>query len=78
MKTQLKILSILTVFSLTFFSCEKDSDEIPRTETIENATDVDNTNSVVGADQAVPGEYIVVYKESKSFNFLFYFQHNKD
>jgi subtilisin family serine protease len=62
MKTQLRILSILTVFSLLFYSCEKDADEVTD---IETATDI---TEEVGADQAVPGEYIVIYKEDKSLS----------
>ncbi|PKV50513.1 peptidase inhibitor I9 [Aquimarina sp. MAR_2010_214] len=60
MKTQLRILSTLTVFSFLFFSCEKDVDEVTPIE-----TGIDTTETV-GADQAVPGEYIVIYKEDKS------------
>ncbi|MBG6130539.1 subtilisin family serine protease [Aquimarina sp. EL_43] len=60
MKTQLKFLSILTVFSLFFYSCEKDADGVTNIETgIE-------TTETVGAEQAIPGEYIVIYKEDKS------------
>lgn len=60
MKTQLKILSMLTVFSLFFYSCEKDADGVTDIETgIE-------TTETVGAEQAIPGEYIVIYKEDKS------------
>ncbi|WP_106792985.1 S8 family serine peptidase [Aquimarina sp. Aq78] len=62
MKTQLRILSILTVFSFLFYSCEKDADGVTDIE-----TGVDTTDEV-GADQAVPGEYIVIYKEDKSLS----------
>jgi subtilisin family serine protease len=60
MKTQLSILSVLTIFSLFFFSCEKEADVITD---IETGTEVTET---VGANHAVAGEYIVVYKEDKS------------
>ncbi|WP_109852351.1 S8 family serine peptidase [Aquimarina sp. AU58] len=60
MKTQLRILSMLTVFSFVFYSCEKDVDGVTDIETgIE-------TTEAAGAEQAVPGEYIVIYKEDKS------------
>ncbi|WP_109299126.1 S8 family serine peptidase [Aquimarina sp. AU474] len=62
MKTQLRILSAITVFSFLFYSCEKDTDEFTDLET---GIDID-TPVNIGADQAIPGEYIVVYKENKS------------
>ncbi len=60
MKTQLRILSTITIFSMLFYSCEKDADGVID---IENNVD---TIETVGADQAVPGEYIVIYNENKS------------
>ncbi|WP_158250384.1 S8 family serine peptidase [Aquimarina sp. I32.4] len=62
MKIQLRILSILAVFSFLFYSCEKDADGITDIE-----TRVDTTETV-GAEQAIPGEYIVIYKEDKSLS----------
>lgn len=62
MKTQLKFLSMLTVFSLFFYSCEKDADGVTDIETGIETTDT------VGAEQAIPGEYIVIYKEDKSLS----------
>ncbi|WP_074410143.1 S8 family peptidase [Aquimarina megaterium] len=62
MKTQLRILSMLTVFSFVFYSCEKDADGVTDIETgIE-------TTETVGAEQAIPGEYIIIYKEDKSLS----------
>ncbi|WP_108869851.1 S8 family serine peptidase [Aquimarina aquimarini] len=61
MKTQQKILSVMAVLSLTFFSCEKDTEEITE---IDATTDA--VTEEVGADQAVSGEYIIIYNENKS------------
>ncbi|KZS38178.1 hypothetical protein AWE51_19255 [Aquimarina aggregata] len=63
MKTKLKILSIVTVSSFFFYSCEKDSNELTDIE-----TGVEITDTTIGADQAIPGEYIVIYKEDKSLS----------
>ncbi|WP_109437905.1 MULTISPECIES: S8 family peptidase [Aquimarina] len=60
MKTQLKILSAITVFSFLFYSCEKDENEITEIE-----TGIETTDNI-GADQAIPGEYIIIYKEDES------------
>ncbi|EZH74010.1 hypothetical protein ATO12_14125 [Aquimarina atlantica] len=60
MKTQLKFLSMLTVFSIFFYSCEKDADGVTDIETGIEPTET------VGAEQAIPGEYIIIYKEDKS------------
>lgn len=62
MKTRLKILSVITVFSFLFYSCEKDGDEI---------TDIEaeiETTETIGADQAIAGEYIIIYREDKSIS----------
>ncbi|WP_299256293.1 S8 family serine peptidase [uncultured Aquimarina sp.] len=62
MKTRLRILSTITVFSFLFYSCEKDGEAITdlesEIETIEN----------IGADQAIPGEYIVIYRADESIS----------
>ncbi|WP_103864095.1 S8 family serine peptidase [Aquimarina sp. I32.4] len=60
MKIQQNFLGIMAVLSLTFFGCEKDTEEI---------TEIDatiNTTEEVGADQVISGEYIIVYNENKS------------
>jgi len=62
MKIKLRILSSVAVFSFLFYSCEKDGNEIPAVETGAEST------QIVGADQAIPGEYIVVYKEDNSLS----------
>ncbi len=64
MNAQLRILSVITVLSFLFYSCEKDVDEVTD---IETGIEVE-TSSNIGADQAVPGEYIVIYNESKSLS----------
>ncbi|WP_108803937.1 S8 family serine peptidase [Aquimarina sp. Aq107] len=62
MKIRLRILSTVTVFSFLFYSCEKDGEAI---------TDLESeleTIDTVGADQAIPGEYIVIYTEDESIS----------
>ncbi len=53
----------MVIFSFLFYSCEKDSNE-----TIDTAVETEDTELAVGADQAIPGEYIVIYKEDKSLS----------
>ncbi len=62
MKTRSKILSMVTVFSFLFYSCEKDGDAFTDLE-----SEIETINTI-GADQAVPGEYIVIYTEDKSIS----------
>lgn len=64
MKTQLRTLCAIGIFSFLFYSCEKESDELIEPET---GIEVDPSGDI-GADQAVPGEYIVVLKESQSLS----------
>ncbi|SHJ07916.1 S8 family serine peptidase [Aquimarina spongiae] len=63
MKTQLRILGVLTAFSFLFYSCEKDAEVTD----LETGIETDSFENI-GADQAVPGQYIVVYKGDQSFN----------
>ncbi len=62
MKIKLSILSSITLFSFLFYSCEKDTDEITDIETA-IASEVSEN---IGADQAISGEYIVVFNENQS------------
>ncbi len=62
MKTKLRILSSITVFSFLFYSCEKDTNEFTDVET---GIEIESSGNI-GADQAIPGEYIVVYNENES------------
>ncbi|WP_298545866.1 S8 family serine peptidase [uncultured Aquimarina sp.] len=62
MKTRLRILSTVTIFSFLFYSCEKDGEVITDLE-----SEID-TEETIGADQAVPGEYIVIYTEDESIS----------
>ncbi|WP_405207318.1 S8 family serine peptidase [Aquimarina sp. LLG6339-5] len=62
MKTRLRILSTVTVFSFLFYSCEKDGEAITDLE-----SEIENIDAI-GADQAIPGEYIVVYTEDESIS----------
>ncbi|GAA4272531.1 S8 family serine peptidase [Aquimarina gracilis] len=64
MKTQLRILSTITVFSFLFYSCEKDTDEFTDVET---GLEIEASGNI-GADQAIPGEYIVIYNENRSMS----------
>ncbi|WP_062059046.1 S8 family serine peptidase [Aquimarina longa] len=60
MKTQLRILSLVLIASLFFYSCEKDTD------IIDNEATAPLTDSTIGADQAVSKGYIVVFKKDDS------------
>ncbi|WP_051335981.1 S8 family serine peptidase [Aquimarina latercula] len=62
MKTRLRILSTVTVFSFLFYSCEKGGEGITDLE-----SEIENVDAI-GADQAIPGEYIVVYTEDQSIS----------
>ncbi|WP_299184919.1 S8 family serine peptidase [uncultured Aquimarina sp.] len=62
MKIRLRILSTVTVFSLLFYSCEKDGEANTGLESELETIDT------VGADQAIPGEYIVIYTEDESIS----------
>ncbi len=53
----------MAIFSFLFYSCEKDVDEPISTE-----AGTEDTALPVGADQAIPGEYIVIYKEDKALS----------
>lgn len=64
MKTQLRILSAITVFSFLFYSCEKDNDGFTDAETGIELETPDN----IGADEAVSGKYIVIYNDDKSLS----------
>ena len=63
MKTQLRILGVLTAFSFLFYSCEKDAEVTD----LETGIETDSFENI-GADQAVPNQYIVVYKGDQSLN----------
>ncbi|MEN1785680.1 MAG: S8 family serine peptidase, partial [Bacteroidota bacterium] len=66
MKNQLKTLAKLMVLSVFLNSCEKDANEFESNEIGSETTETMETIEAVGAAQAIPGEYIVVYKENKS------------
>ena len=63
MKTQLRILGVLTAFSFLFYSCEKDAEVTD----LETGIETDSFENI-GADEAVPNQYIVVYKGDQSLN----------
>ncbi|WP_103864096.1 S8 family serine peptidase [Aquimarina sp. I32.4] len=61
MKTQQRIFNvIIVVIPLVFFSCEKNTEESTDIDAV-----IDNISEEIGADQAIPGEYIIVYNENK-------------
>ncbi|MEN1785294.1 MAG: S8 family serine peptidase [Bacteroidota bacterium] len=66
MKNQLKTLAKLLVLSVFLNSCEKDDNEFESDEIGSETTETTETTEAVVAAQAIPGEYIVVYKENKS------------
>ncbi|WP_108869853.1 S8 family serine peptidase [Aquimarina aquimarini] len=59
MKTQQHIFNIIIVISLVFFSCEKNTEESTSIDVV-----IDNISEEIGADQAISGEYIIVYNEN--------------
>ena len=63
MKTQLRILGVLTAFSFLFYSCEKDAEVTD----LETGIETDSFENI-GADQAIPGSiYCSLYKGDQSF-----------
>ena len=62
MKIRFRILSTITVFSFLFYSCEKKEETINDTE-----SEIDIVNDI-GANQAIPGEYIIVYHQDQSIS----------
>ncbi|MBW1298571.1 S8 family serine peptidase [Aquimarina litoralis] len=62
MKIRFRILSTITVFSFLFYSCEKNEETFT-----DEASEMDIIEDI-GADQAISGEYIVVFKADESFS----------